>query len=117
MVNIQVRLSFKKSLLSGLIPVLTSLLLLSLAHVTSAQTTSPLNQLYTNTLCGISVNYPSTWIKEESNKKIEVGRVSSITLAQLEPDGFKSTVELEAGNIAPPTDKSIEAIADFQKEY
>jgi hypothetical protein len=24
---------------------------------------------------------------------------------------------LEAGNIAPPTDKSIEAIADFQKEY
>jgi hypothetical protein len=25
--------------------------------------------------------------------------------------------ELEAGNIAPPTDKSIEGIADFQKDY
>jgi hypothetical protein len=85
-----------------------------------AQSSIPLSQLYKNILCGISINYPSDWVKEESNKKIDVKDSSTTTLATIEPnteDGFMSTVELEANSMSNYPDKSIQGIGDFMKEY
>jgi hypothetical protein len=109
-------------------PILYSLIVITIVIILSvslqlelfAQGSNPLSQLYKNTLCGISINYLSGWVKEESNKKIDVKGSSTTTLATIEPntkDGFMSTVELEANSMSNYLDKSIQGIGDFMKEY
>src|SRR5829696_555565 len=107
-------------LLSG-ISVLASLLLLTWATVNGssfAQSATQLNQTYTSTQCGISMKYPTNWIKEEFEKFGE-GTAPLMALANFQPDGPDgqgNTVELEAWDISKYPDKSIEGLADLEKE-
>jgi hypothetical protein len=101
-----------------------ALLLMSAIMMTTtaaAQTAAVLlDQTYTNTQCGITIMYPSDWVKEELNQKFGEGGLAPLTgLANFEPDspeGYKSTVETEAWDISKYSDKSIEGIADGEKE-
>jgi PsbP-like protein len=80
-----------------------------------AQTGTQLDQTHTSAQCGISIKYPTNWIKEELNDKYD----SLMALANFQPDGPDgpgNTVELEAWDISTYPDKSIEGLADLEKE-
>jgi hypothetical protein len=84
-----------------------------------AQSGTQLDQTYTSAQYGISIKYPTNWIKEELNEKFGEGTTSLMALANFQPDGPDgpgNTVELEAWDISKFPDKSIEGIADFEKE-
>jgi hypothetical protein len=107
----------RKLLLSKWISVL--LLLLTLVTVNGpslAQSSTQLNQTYTSTQCGISIKYPTNWVKEELNDKYGEGTTALMALANFQPDGPGNTVELEAWDISNYPDKSIEGLADLEKE-
>ncbi|HEY9385706.1 MAG TPA: PsbP-related protein [Nitrososphaeraceae archaeon] len=101
-----------------------TLLLMSAIMMTTtaaAQTAAVLlDQTYTNTQCGITIMYPSDWVKEELNQKFGEGGLAPLTsLANFEPNSpedYKSTVKAEAWDISKYSDKSIEGIADVDKE-
>jgi hypothetical protein len=81
----------------------------------SAQSrTQPLDQTYTNTQCGISVNYPSDWIIVEFNDK----SLDMTNLANFKPSGAGITLQLEATDISAyaAPDKSVEGLANVEKE-
>jgi PsbP-like protein len=107
--------------------VIVSAMLLLMSAIMMTTTTAAaqtaavlLDQTYTNTQCGITIMYPSDWVKEELNQKFGEGGLAPLTsLANFEPDspeGYKSTVEAEAWDISKYPDKSIEGIADGEKE-
>ena len=80
-----------------------------------AQSGTQLDQTYTSEECGISIKFPSNWIIEELNDKY----TTLMALANFQPDipdGFSNTVELEAWDISEYPDKSIEGIAESEKE-
>jgi hypothetical protein len=61
------------------------------------------------------MKYPTNWIKEELNDNYD----SLMALANFQPDGPDgpgNTVELEAWDISSYPDKSIEGLADLEKE-
>jgi hypothetical protein len=99
-----------------------SLLLLTWVTVNGssfAQSGTQLDQAYANVQCGISMNYPTNWIKEELNEKYGEGTAPLMALANFQPDsadGPGNTLELEAWDISKYPDKSIEGIADLEKE-
>jgi hypothetical protein len=65
------------------------------------------------------MQYPTNWIKEELNEKFGEGTAQLMALANFQPngpDGPGNTVELEAWDISKYPDKSIEGIADLEKE-
>lgn len=79
--------------------------------------TQSLDQTYANTQCGISMNYPSDWTKEELNEKV----VFTTDLANFKPsgpDGSEVSLKLEANDISayPESDKSVDAFANAEKE-
>jgi hypothetical protein len=79
--------------------------------------TQSLDQTYANTKCGISMNYPSDWTKEELNEKV----VFTTDLANFKPsgpDGSGVSLKLEANDIStyPESDKSVDAFANAEKE-
>ena len=79
--------------------------------------TQSLDQTYANTQCGISMNYPSDWTKEELNEKV----VFTTDLANFKPsgpDGFEVSLKLEANDISayPESHKSVDAFANAEKE-
>jgi hypothetical protein len=65
--------------------------------------------------------YPSNWIIEELNEKFGEGTSAPMTgLANFNPDtpeSYKSTIESEAWDISKYPDKSIEGIAESEKDY
>lgn len=105
-----------KLLSTGLLLLISiSLLLLT----SSAQSVTQLDQTYSNTHCGISMNYPTNWIKDELNEKYGEGTAPLMASANFQPDspdGPGNTVELEAWDISSYPDKSIDGIADLEKE-
>jgi hypothetical protein len=65
------------------------------------------------------MKFPTNWIKEELNEKFGEGTAPLMALANFQPnspDGPGNTVELEAWDISKYPDKSIEGIADLEKE-
>ncbi len=95
------------------------LLLSSLISIVFAQNI-PLDNTYSNVLCGLSIDYPSSWIVRESNQKYLSGQSSLLVMAELRPhvpEGFKTVVELEAENITAYHDRSIEGIGEFMEFY
>src|SRR5918995_5144885 len=86
-----------------------------------AQSDAQLDQTYANTQCGISIKYPTSWTKEELNKKYGEGSSALMALANFEhdnpADGSGNTVELEAWDISKYPDKSIEGLAGEEKDY
>lgn len=103
---------FKLSLWS-FVPIL--IIFGSLTTITFAQNPQ-LSKTYSNSMCGLSINYPDNWIVEESDFK--TGNLYS--MAEIKPntsEGFKSILDLDAEGISFYRDKSIEGIADFMKFY
>jgi hypothetical protein len=97
---------------------------LSLSDITSIQHSlaqTNLAQKYSNAKCGITIMYPSNWIIEELNEKFGEGTSAPMTgLANFNPDtpeSYKSTIESEAWDISKYPDKSIEGIAESEKDY
>lgn len=96
-----------------------ALFLLSLISIALAQNI-PLDNIYTNEICGLSIDYPTSWIVREFNQKYEAGPSSLFVMAELRPsipDGFKNVVELEAEDITAYPDTSIKGIGEFMEFY
>jgi hypothetical protein len=110
---------FGKLLLTECISVLLILLTWVTVNGSSfAQPDTLLDQTYISRQCGISMKYPTNWIKEELNDKYAEGSASLLALANFQPDGPDgpgNTVELEAWDISKFSDKSIEGLADLEK--
>lgn len=90
------RTAFVFLFLPGIFLLLSSLILIVLAQ------NIPLDNTYSNVLCGLSIDYPSSWIVRESNQKYLSGQSSLLVMTELRPnvpEGFKTVVELEAENI------------------
>ncbi len=99
--------------LCSLVPIL--IIFGSLTTITFAQNPA-LSKTYSNSVCGLSINYPDNWVVDESNMKF--GNLYS--MAELKPntsDGFKNIIDLDAEGISEYPDKSIEGIADFMEFY
>ena len=75
--------------------------------------TQSLDQTYANTQCGISMNYPSSWIIVEFNEK----SLDMTSLANFKPSGTGITLQLEATDISAyaEPDKSVEGLANVEK--
>ena len=89
--------------LCSLVPIL--LIFGSLTAITFAQNPA-LSKTYSNSVCGLSINYPDNWVVDESNMKF--GNLYS--MAELKPntsDGFKNIIDLDAEGISEYPDKSI----------
>ena len=102
-----------------IIPIFVILLLGSAISVTFGQNPT-LSKTYTNSLCGLSINYPDNWIVEESNSKYEEGQSSLVNMAEISPDvsdGMRSTVQLEAEGMSGYRDKSFDEIIDFLESF
>jgi hypothetical protein len=110
----------RRLLLTESISVLLLLLIwVTVSGLSYGQLGAQLDQTYMNTQCGISMQYPTNWIKEELNEKFGEGTAQLMALANFQPngpDGPGNTVELEAWDISKYPDKSIEGIADLEKE-
>ncbi len=95
------------------------LILLSLISVALAQNV-PLDNTYSNEMCGFSIDYPTSWIVREFNQKYKSGPSSLFVMAELRPgvpDGFKNVVEIEAEDITAYHDMSIKGIGEFMEFY
>ena len=75
-----------------------------------------LDKSYANTNCGLSIQYPSNWNFEERTH--DDGSVIN-WIVELQPnneDGYNNVVSIELNDISSLSDKSFEAIKDFEEE-
>jgi hypothetical protein len=91
---------------------LALIILCTLTVVVFGQT---LDQTYSSTECGLSIQYPSNWKIEEVND--EVGVINYIVEMQPDTDeGFRNVVRIELDDISTLPDKSFQGVKEFEEE-
>jgi photosystem II reaction center protein PsbP len=74
-----------------------------------------LDETYANSRCGVSIQYPSSWISGEDNDDDATVNNFIVEIQPNSPDGYKTAASIELNDISGRSDRTFTGVKNFEE--